>query len=418
MLAVLAVLLAGCGRTADPRTVVEVWGLGREGEVLAGLVPEFERTHPGLRVRVQQIPWSAAHEKLLTAFVAEALPDVIQIGNTWVAEFATLKAIAPIDDMLEGESALPRGDFVAGALAANAIDGRTWALPWYVDTRLMFYRSDLLAQAGVAAAPRTWDGWSQAFARLRAVHGAQYRPLFLPLGEWEPVVLLALAHGAPLLADGGRRGAFSDPRFGAALAQYLALYRDGAAERAAAQQIGNLYQEFARGGFAVMITGPWNIGELRRRLPPALQPHWATAPLPALEGPGPGPGIAGGASLALTRRGAQSAGARALVAFLLRTDMQVRLNALTGSLPARQSAWRAAGLDRAPHTRAFWDQLAHLEPLPAVAEWEQIADRIGRSAEALARGQADVATATAALDRRVDAILEKRRWMLARVGAP
>ena len=33
----------------------------REGEVLRDLVPEFERAHPGVRVRVQQIPWSAAH---------------------------------------------------------------------------------------------------------------------------------------------------------------------------------------------------------------------------------------------------------------------------------------------------------------------------------------------------------------------
>ena len=36
-----------------------------------------------LRVEVQQLPWTAAHQKLLTAFAGDSLPDVAQLGNTW-----------------------------------------------------------------------------------------------------------------------------------------------------------------------------------------------------------------------------------------------------------------------------------------------------------------------------------------------
>ena len=57
----------GCRRDARGGVVVELWAMGREGEVVAQLIPEFERRHPSLRVRVQQVPWSAAHEKLVTA---------------------------------------------------------------------------------------------------------------------------------------------------------------------------------------------------------------------------------------------------------------------------------------------------------------------------------------------------------------
>ena len=86
---VLLVALA-CGRPTDGGAPLSVWVMGREGELVRELLPEFERRNPGVRVRVQQIPWSAAHEKLLTAYVGESLPDVVQLGNTWIPELVAL----------------------------------------------------------------------------------------------------------------------------------------------------------------------------------------------------------------------------------------------------------------------------------------------------------------------------------------
>src|SRR5262245_5993603 len=63
---------AGCMRSeAGDHTIVRFWAFGREGEVVRELVPEFEKRHPEIRVEVQQIPWTAAHEKLLTAYVGD-----------------------------------------------------------------------------------------------------------------------------------------------------------------------------------------------------------------------------------------------------------------------------------------------------------------------------------------------------------
>src|SRR5512139_3304406 len=92
---VVLALGAGCRPGADA-TVLELWAMGREGEVVQQLVPAFEARNPGARVRVQQIPWSAAHEKLLTAYVGDAMPDVVQVGNTWLAELVALGALAPV----------------------------------------------------------------------------------------------------------------------------------------------------------------------------------------------------------------------------------------------------------------------------------------------------------------------------------
>ena len=87
------VLGAACAPQAGGPEAVRFWAMGREGEVVQELVRDFERENPGIRVEVQQIPWSAAHEKLLTAFVGRSTPDVAQLGNTWIAEFAALRAL-------------------------------------------------------------------------------------------------------------------------------------------------------------------------------------------------------------------------------------------------------------------------------------------------------------------------------------
>ena len=86
-----------CAPSADGTTEIRLWAFGREGEVVQELVRDFEREHPAVRVRVQQIPWMAAHEKLLTGFVGETSPDVAQLGNTWIPEFVALHALEALD---------------------------------------------------------------------------------------------------------------------------------------------------------------------------------------------------------------------------------------------------------------------------------------------------------------------------------
>src|SRR5439155_965176 len=104
--AVFIAALAGCRPVAGGVTL-DFWGLGREGEVVAELMPAFERENPGIRVRVQQIPWTAAHEKLLTAYVGNATPDVAQLGNTWVPEFVALDGLVRLDSLVAASATAP-----------------------------------------------------------------------------------------------------------------------------------------------------------------------------------------------------------------------------------------------------------------------------------------------------------------------
>ena len=396
----------------DGRTTLRIWAMGREGQVLSELVPEFERLHPDIRVRVQQIPWSAAHEKLLTSFVGDATPDIAMLGNTWVPEFVALDALEPLENRVAASASVDRGDYFQGIWNTNVVDGITYGIPWYVDTRVLFYRTDILAAAGYDRMPVTWSDWLESMRRIKAKMGPGQHPLLVPITEWPPIVILGLQSGSPLLRDGGQFGAFSHPEFLGAFEFYVDLFRQGLAPALSGSEISNLYQEFERGNIAMYISGPWQIGEFTNRLPPGMQDKWMTAPLPGVDGPGVS--LAGGASLALFRSSEQKDEAWKLMEYLSRPDVQVKFYALTGDLPARRSSWQDPSLAGNRHAAAFRDQLERVVPTPQVPEWEQIATKVFEHGERAVRGRQTPAQAMAALDRDVDGLLAKRRWMLSR----
>jgi multiple sugar transport system substrate-binding protein len=413
-----ACILLGLACSAHPERPAELrfWAMGREGEVVQELARDFERVHPDVHVVVQQIPWSAAHEKLLTAFVGRATPDVAQLGNTWVSEFAALRALEPLQSWLDASAAVDSAAYFTGIWDTNRIDGVTYGVPWYVDTRLLFYRKDLLQRAGYDAIPATWDAWREAMRAVKRQGGPGNYAIFLPVNEWAPLVVLGLQAGSPLLADEWTRGAFAAPEFRRAFGFYIDLFRSGLAPPVRNNDIANLYQELGRGYFDMYVTGPWNLGEFRRRLPAELQDAWGTAPMPGPDAATPGVSLAGGSSLVLFRASRVKPAAWRFVEYLSQPEQQLRFYRLTGDLPARREAWADSVLAHEPNIQAFWQQLQHVVATPKIPEWELITTKLQERAEAVVRGAADPDSALAGLDRDVGRILEKRRWLLARGG--
>jgi len=404
--------LGACGRSAKNEPL-RFWAMGREGEVVGDLLGPFEREHSSIRVRVEKLPWSAAHEKLLTAFAGDATPDIAQLGNTWIAELAALGALEPLQPWADA-AGIAAADHFDGIWRTNQIDGTLYGLPWYVDTRLLFYRRDLFERAGVTTMPEDWAGMVRAFDALQRAGVAH--PLLLPLNEFEPLLAFALQQDDPLLRDGARYGNFRSAGFKRALSFYLDHFARGHAPYLTSNVIANLWQEFGRGTFAAYISGPWNIGELDRRLPPELQRSWSTAPLP---GPnGPGASTAGGSSLVIFRHSQRKAEAMRLIEYLSRPAVQLQFHALTGNLPPRRSTWTMAPLSSDQRAAAFARQLERAKASPAVPEWERIAQEMQLYATRAHRYGTSIGETTAALDARVDGFLEKRRWMLARDSAP
>jgi len=408
--ALASTALASCG-AAPSGTVLDLWAMGREGEVVGDLVPQFERENPRTRVRVQQLPFTAAHEKLLTAFVGDALPDMAQLGNSWVPEFAALGALEPLDARVATTPAIPRVDYFPGIWDSNIIDGGLYGIPWYVDTRLLFYRRDILRRAGFDHPPRDWAEWRAQMVAIKKLVGPDRYAAYFPLNEYEPLEILGLQMPEPMILDDARAN-FGNAGFRHALDFYLGAIRDGLAPLATSTQVANIWDEFDRGWFSFHVTGPWQIGEFRRRLPAAHQDRWMTAPMP---GPtGPGVSNAGGSSLVVFRSSRKQDAAWRLVEFLSRPDIQMRFHALTGDLPPRISVWKSPELARDSHARAFGEQMTRLRPTPKVPEWERIATSLALVTEKAAHGQLTADQAVARLDQASNDILAKRRWILAR----
>jgi len=103
---------------------------------------------------------------LLTAFAGDATPDICQLGNTWIAEFVALNALEPLDRYAAASPVVDLRDYFSGILDTNRLDGVLFGVPWYVDTRLLFYRRDLLAQAGFAEPPVSWGEWTRMLAAI------------------------------------------------------------------------------------------------------------------------------------------------------------------------------------------------------------------------------------------------------------
>lgn len=405
LLCILLVLTA-C-RPADDRMTIRFWAMGREAEVVGALIPQFEREHPGLRIELQQIPWTAAHEKLLTAYAADALPDICQLGNTWVPEFAELNALEPLQRYIDGSAIVEQQDYFEGIWDTNVVDGRVYGVPWYVDTRLMFYRKDLLAAAGYEQPPQTWAEWNAAMAAIKRQRGKDRYAILLPLNEFEQLLSLALQQQDPLLLDG--RSNFDSAGFRKALGFYARIFEQDLAPPMSETQISNVWDEFFNGMFVFYVSGPWNIREFRKRAPPHLKDAWGTAPLPGPDGLGAG--IAGGTSLVLFRNSPRKNAAWAFIEFLSRPEIQEQFHAEIGDLPPRRTTWERPALRNDPYAAAFRDQLERVKPTPKVLEWERIVQEIRLTSERVVRGGQSQDTAVRALDASVDALLEKRRWV-------
>jgi multiple sugar transport system substrate-binding protein len=408
----IALGVPGCHGGGDGRVTIQFWALGAEGENVKRLLPEFERRHPDIAVELQVIPWTAAHEKLLTAFAGNSLPDIWQLGNTWVPEFQLLEAVENLRPWDGRSASIDSAFYFTGIWETNLADGELWGIPWYVDTRVLFYRSDLLRAAGAVRPPVTWNEWIALCRRIKRLHGdREGYAIFLPTNEFAPPLILGLQTGAGFLKDRDTRGHFSSPEFTRAFEFYTQFFEEGLAP-VGVTRVTNLYQGMAEGFFAMYISGPWNIGEFTRRMPDSLQDRWSTAPLPAPDGRYPGASIAGGSSLAMSRTSEHKPQVWALIEYLSDPAQQVEFYRTTGNLPARREAWEDASFRSDPRIQAFYRQFENVRATPRVPEWERIMMRLQDFAEVTARRERSVGDILETLDREADRILEKRRWML------
>ncbi|MFH1197555.1 MAG: sugar ABC transporter substrate-binding protein [bacterium] len=406
------VILTACSSKKDEK-VIDFWAMGAEGEFVSKLVPGFEKKNPGIRVKVQMIPWTAAQEKLITAFASGNTPDICQLGNTWVPQFAALKAILPLNDFVKKSSSLKKENYFEGIWDTNLIDSLVYGIPWYIDTRVLFYRKDVLEDAGYAEPPKTWAELLDASKKIKKnFAGEDKYPIYLPTNEWAPFVIFGLQAGSSILKNNGCYGNFSGAAFKKSF-EYLIDFHKQKLAPIGISQVTNIYQAFVDKYINMYISGPWNINEFKKWMKDDLSDKWMTAPLPGPDESTPGVSLAGGSSLVVFAVSEKKELVWKFIEYLSEPETQIEFYKLVNDLPAVKEAWNDSTFSNDKYIHAFYEQFFHVVATPKIPEWEQIAfSKIQQYAEIASRGTMTIDEALKALDTDVNLILEKRRWML------
>ena len=405
-----------CNSSENGNLKIKFWAMGAEAEYVTKLIPEFEKQNPGIKIDVQQIPWNAAQEKLVTAFASDNTPDICQLGNTWIPQFSSLNAIISLDDFISKSRVIKKENYFAGVWDTNVMDSSLYGIPWYIDTRVMFYRTDVFKKAGYDNPPRSWQELYDLCKKIKTLYPGQDKyAIYLPTNEWAPYIIFALQNNASLLKENNSKGNFSAQEFKEAF-EFLTRFHKEKLAPIGISQVTNVYQAFVEQYFSIYISGPWNINEFKKWMTGDLADKWSTAPMPAKNGDHyPGVSLAGGASLVIFKDCEHKDIAWKFIEYLSQTSTQLEFYHLLYNLPAVKDAWKDTSLANNKYMRAFHEQFEHVVATPKVPEWEQIAfAKVQQYAEIVVRGAMTVDEALANLDKDVDKILEKRRWLLSR----
>ncbi len=409
----IILLLTSCISKKEENTEIVFWGLGVEGEYVTHIIKEFEVKNPDIKIVVQQVPWSAAQEKLITAYASNMLPDVFQLGNTWLPQFQSLLALEDLNGYLEHSEIVNADNYFKGIWEANIIDSIVYGIPWYIDTRVLFYRSDVLRKAGSPGPPHTWEQLYVISKKIKTLLNDESKyPIYIPINDWTPYIIFGMQNGATILKDNYCYGNFSSLEFKEAF-NYLTKYHKEKLSPIGISQVTNIYQAFRDGYINMFFSGPWNVKEIKKWMPDSLKDNWGIAPLPSKSGKYPGISLAGGSSLVINKKSRNKTAAWKLIEYLSQTKTQIKFYKLVNDLPAVRNAWNDILLIENEFVKAFYEQFKNVKSPPKVPEWEQIVfSKLPQYVEYVVRNKMNTDEALKLLDEDVNKILEKRRWIL------
>ncbi|MEU8754756.1 sugar ABC transporter substrate-binding protein [Streptomyces chartreusis] len=377
----------GAGVAADAKQTLTVWAMGTEGEKLGDVAKEYEKTHSNITVKVTPIGWDLAHQKLVAAAAAGKLPDVVQMGGTYLGEFADMGVLEPVDTKTFKE-----GDFFPAAWQQGSYDGKTYGVPWYVDTRVLFYRTDLATKAGIKKAPATMAELQSAAAAYQEKAGAKWGLSVQPRGldtvqSFYPFLFSA---GGAIVDDDGK-AVVNSPSAVRALENYGSFFKKGLSDKGV-QPGYDVTKDFNTGSVAMFFGGPWFTGLLDDNYPD-LKGKWAIAPVPADQS---SVSMAGGSSLAVSADSDHKAAAKELVSYLTDAKGQADWFERTKDLPANKAAWESGDLAGDPALQIWRKQMDTAKSTPSQPKLTEITSKVDAAIESVTQGKS---TAKAALDK-------------------
>lgn len=395
-----ALLLLATVLSASAQTIeLTVWAMGEEAQKIGAMTAKFEQLNPDIRVKVQAIPWSAAHDKIITAVAGGTGPDVAQMGTTWMAEFGSIGVFEELSSYISRSDVVHQDSFFEGSYETCIVNGKVYGIPWYVDVRVLFYRTDLLAEVGFSEPPQTWDelrAAAEALAKKTGGYG-----MALSTNNYQEFMPFVWQNGGRILDENGYP-AVTEPEFVEALEFYAKLFHDGIAPVDSGGT--DLFQEFARGTTPMYFSGPWMINLTYEQVP-EITGKWTVALCPAKK---TRTTFVGGCNFVIFRDSKNKEAAWRFIEFMSDHQTQLDWFKVSGSLPAVKKSWEDEELIGNLMMAVLREQLDDTKVPDNVPQWAQIEAAIQRRVQEACYGTKTAVEAAQALEADIRQIMRIR----------
>ncbi|MBU1026985.1 MAG: sugar ABC transporter substrate-binding protein [Candidatus Margulisbacteria bacterium] len=380
-------LFSGCApKKKDDGKTVQMWVMPNSVEPVADLerlLKPFEE-ETGIKVVITSVDWGAAWSKITTAATSGDVPDLVQVGSTWVSAISGMGALEPFSKEAIAELGGEK-TFVPVAWTTSGIEnsGQTTAIPWIVDARALYYRQDVLKKARVS--PDQLNDWQSFKLALGKIYNADIvieDQSIAPIGisgknDWNVIHSLApwiwMAGGEFLGPDRKTCLLDSDEVFNG-ISFYISLVRDEYVpieylELNTAQVSGN----FNDGACGMYFDGPYEVKTLTRPVAEGGAAGSMTSRNFAVTGYPKGPKgrvtFVGGSNLSIFKNAKNKAGAFKVIQYLTAKKQQIAYAKVSGFLPARRDAFDDPFFTEDPNRKVFKDAVFYGRTYPPVPSW-------------------------------------------------
>jgi multiple sugar transport system substrate-binding protein len=175
---------------------------------IRAMTADFAQANPKIQVEPTFVAYEALHDKIVAAAAAGTY-DVVLIDVIWPAEFGSKHIVTDVTSQFPASW---KSDMLGGALATASYQNHYYGVPWILDTKYLFYNTDMLAQGGIdPASLSTWDGVLAAAQTLKSKKIID-TPLIWSWKQAEALVCdytqLLGAFGGKFLSDDAKTPAF------------------------------------------------------------------------------------------------------------------------------------------------------------------------------------------------------------------
>ena len=339
----IAVISAACGSTStaanpnDQTGTLTVWLMNGSAPqaVVDGVNADFKAKYPNVTVNVQIQQWSDVTTKLDTAFGGSAPPDVMELGNTLVAKYASAGALANISGKKSDFE--NSGTWLQSLTDSCTYQSKLYCVPYYAGSRAVIYRKDMFEAAGVTA-PTSMDDLLTVGQKLMAKYGSDSRfsALYFPGKYWYAAAPFVWDFGGDIATQSGSQwtGAINSSNS----QQGLTVLKNLVTQLSRADKTGDEAKQdaaFAQGHIAMIIANGWEVGVITdpKAGDPSLKDKLGAFPIPSHTAGQTAPVFLGGSDLGVSAKSQHQDLAREWIKLLGGTKFQSQMVTVGGVIP-------------------------------------------------------------------------------------